>query len=627
MCGIFGVIQNSPSSIPESVAVEMASSIQYRGPDNTGFHNETGVLLGNNRLSIIDLNGGDQPIYNESGELVIVFNGEIYNHRDLRERLKAKGHVFSTSSDTEVIIHAYEAYGADCVDHLDGMFAFAIWNSVRRELFLARDPLGIKPLYLLETDEIFAFASEPHALFPLMDGPPRPDWTAISRFFSFGYFPVRDCGFEGIRKFPAGHVARFNDRQLSETRYWRPSYNDHSDVSFETATKQIMDLARNVVAKELESDVPVGVFLSGGLDSALVALSVSNQTTTKVPSFSLGFEESTHDESGPAQVIADHLGLDHYSYRLTQEDLYEALFRTTEKMDEPFGDSTVLPLLVLSEFARKHVKVALTGWGGDELFAGYPTYRAHQLATRYRRLPKMLRDRLIPSIVNRLPVSDKYMSFEFKAKKFIQGMDLSPELQHFAWMGYFGESEKKSLFKDEIQDQITESTYRPFQSLIDNLEETDSVDRALHLDALTFLEGNGLFQADRISMAASLEARVPLLNRDMVELASSLPVALKMKGGRLKAVLREALRPHLPPSVLELPKKGFGPPSASWLRGIFRETLENHLSEDKIERAGVFEYSEVRRLLEDHMAKKKNNGRPLWLLLSFQLWHDKYFSS
>jgi asparagine synthase (glutamine-hydrolysing) len=603
----------------------MAATLRHRGPDHTGFHRELGIILGNNRLAIIDLAGGNQPIYNETGELAVVFNGEIYNYRELRRELEAKGHAFRTKSDTEVIVHAFEAFGADCVDRLNGMFAFAIWNSADKTLFLARDRLGIKPLYFLQTDDAFAFASEPKALFALQGGRPRPDWTAINRFFTFGYFPLTDCGFKGIRKFPAGHVATLKDRRLDVARFWRPAYKAKESISFEAAAGRLMELAEGVVSKELEADVPVGVFLSGGLDSALVAHCAGRITGGAVPTFTLGFEEDTHDESAHARAIAGHLGLRHFAYRASREELRASLDRVGDKMDEPFGDATMLPLLILSEFVRKHVKVALTGWGGDELFAGYPTYRAHRLAALYRRLPAAIGRRLIPALVNRLPVSEKYLSFEFKAKRFVQGMDLSPELQHFVWMGYFDDDAKRSLFKPTTREQMGEGTFAPLADVIAGLEETDVVDRIQHLDALTFLEGNGLYQADRISMAASLEARVPLLNRDMVDFASALPADVKMRGGILKAVVKEALRPHLPAAILELPKKGFGPPAAAWLRGLFQETAARRLSQERIEGAGVFEYGSIRRLLDEHNTKKKDHGRSLWLLLSFQLWHDKYF--
>lgn len=458
MCGIFGIVRHDGREIPPGTIEDMAELLKHRGPDHTGIHSEPHCALGNNRLAIIDLNTGNQPIYNEDGRLLIVFNGEIYNYRCLRGVLEQAGHRFATRSDTEVILHAFEEYGPSCIDHLNGMFAFAIWNIETRELFMARDRLGIKPLYVIESDGMFAFASEPKALLKLLPHSPRPDWTAISRFFSFGYFPMEDCAFEGIEKFPAGHFGWVRNGRLDRTRFWAPSYGLGNDMPFDEVCRHAETLVEDVIRKELESDVPVGVFLSGGLDSSLVAHYMRKLSDDGISSFSLGFEETSHDESAEAQSIADHLGLDHHSYRMTRDMLRNSLLQVADCMDEPFGDSTVLPLYILSKLTRDEVKVTLTGWGGDELFAGYPTYSAHRLAETYRRLPGILTKSVIPTLVNRLPVSDKYMSFEFKAKRFIQGMDLSPEEQHFLWMGYFGEAGKLRLFGDGILDKIEAGT-------------------------------------------------------------------------------------------------------------------------------------------------------------------------
>lgn len=602
----------------------MAAALQHRGPDHTGLHQDSHALLGTCRLAIIDIASGNQPIYNKDKSLVIVFNGEIYNHRDLRARLEARGHIFHTRSDTEVILCAFEEYGPDCVTHLDGMFAFAVWNPRQRTLFLARDRLGIKPLYMAQPKGGFAFASEPRALLDSLGHPPRPDWMSLGHFFSLGYFPLEDCAFEGIGKFPAGHFGHVANGKLTTTRYWQPSYGQGAPLSLAEAAHRVSELSAKVVEKELESDVPVGVFLSGGLDSSLVALQAQRAGGGKIPSFSLGFEEDTHDESAAAGEIAEALGLEHHPFRLSRDMLRESLFTVATHMDEPFGDSTVLPLFVLSRLARDHVKVALTGWGGDELFGGYPTYKAHRLAALYRRLPSLLSRRLVPSLVERLPVSDRYMSFEFKAKRFVKGMDHSPEEQHFLWMGYFGAEGISRLFRGEILDKMIHATPFPPAQVLEELHEEDLLDRIMHLDALTFLEGNGLFQADRMTMAASLEARVPLLNREMVDFVAALPAALKMHGGQLKAVLKEALRPHLPPHISRLPKKGFGPPSSAWLRGIFSDVLDSCFTQERVEESGLFTYMEVRRLIDEHRSRKADHGRKLWLLLSYQFWHDKF---
>jgi asparagine synthase (glutamine-hydrolysing) len=602
----------------------MATALQHRGPDHTGHHQDSHALLGTCRLAIIDIASGNQPIYNKDKSLVIVFNGEIYNHRDLRARLEAKGHIFHTRSDTEVILCAFEEYGPDCVTHLDGMFAFAIWNPRQRTLFLARDRLGIKPLYMAQPKGGFAFASEPGALLGSLGHPPRPDWGSLHHFFSLGYFPLEDCAFEGIIKFPAGHYGHLTDGKLTTTRYWQPSYGQGASLSLAEAARCVSELSAKVVEKEMESDVPVGVFLSGGLDSSLVALQAQRASGGKIPSFSLGFEEDTHDESAAAGQIAEALGLEHHPFRLSRDMLRESLFTVATHMDEPFGDSTVLPLFALSQLARDHVKVVLTGWGGDELFGGYPTYKAHRLAALYRRLPSVLSRHVIPSLVECLPVSDGYMSFEFKAKRFIKGMNRSSEEQHFLWMGYFGAEGVSRLFRKEVLDKMVHAVSFPPAPLLEELDEKNLLDRIMHLDALTFLEGNGLFQADRMTMAASLEARVPLLNREMVDFVAALPAALKIHGGQLKAVLKEALRPHLPPHILRLPKKGFGPPSSAWLRGIFSDVLDSCFTQERVEESGLFTYMEVRRLINEHRSRKADHGRKLWLLLSYQLWHDKF---
>ena len=624
MCGIFGIVRHDGRAIDAEALQRMAATLRHRGPDHTGVHAEPHVALGTNRLAIIDLKTGDQPIYNEDRSRLIVFNGEIYNHRHLRRRLEAAGYRFATRADTEVVLHAFEAYGETCLDHLDGMYAFAIWDFRTRSLFLARDRLGIKPLYVAEPAGAFAFASEPKALLGVLDGPPRPDWTAIHRFFSIGYFPLEDCAFEGIRKFPAGHYGWLRRDRFSVTRHWRPSYGGGPKVPLADAVREADALAGRVVEKELESDVPVGVFLSGGLDSSLVALKVRQCSGAAVPAFTLGFEEDSHDESAAARRIAACLGLEHHAFRLSRDALRETLFRVAERLDEPFGDSTVLPLFALSELARREVKVVLTGWGGDELFAGYPTYRAHRLARAYRRLPGFLTRRLIPSLVDLLPVSDRYMSFEFKARRFVRGAELRPEAQHFQWMGYFSDAEKARLFRPEVLARVDEPVLAPLDQPIADLCEEDLVDRIMHLDALTFLEGNGLFQADRMSMAASLEARVPLLNNDMVAFASALPASVKMRRGRLKAVVREVLKPHLPADILRLPKKGFGPPSANWLRTLFADLVERSFAKRRVDQLGIFRHAEVRRLIDAHNSRHADHGRVLWLLLSFQLWYDRF---
>jgi asparagine synthase (glutamine-hydrolysing) len=625
MCGIFGIVAADGQELAPEAAQPMLEALRHRGPDSHGLHREPGAQIGMTRLAIVDLATGDQPIYNEDRSLLIVYNGETYNHALLRRELEDRGHVFSTRSDAETVLHAYEQWGARCLQRLNGMFAFAVWDTARRRLFLARDRLGIKPLYLAELPWGMAFASEAKALLPLLPGGGRPDWTALYRFFSFGYVPSPQSPFAGIRKLAPGHHLVFAQGRPRITRWWTPRYGGGPAMEFEEARRELLSRLERAVGLELMSDVPVGVFLSGGLDSSAVAYFAA-RAGQRMHSFALSFTEATHDESQDALQVAERLRLNHHQLTFDRPRLERSLWEVAECLDEPFGDSTVLPLLALSRFARERVKVVLTGWGGDEIFAGYPTYRAHRLARIYRRLPGWLTRGLIPALINRLPVSDRYMSFEFKAKRFVKGVDLPPELQHFLWMGYFDDQEKQRLLRPEVLRQVEGDTLEPVRRVMSELEGEDLVSRIMHLDALFFLEGNGLFQADRMMMAASLEGRVPLLNLELLEFINPLPWWVKMRRGRPKELLRRAMNGILPPAILNKPKKGFGPPSAIWVREVFGDLLEELCAPRRLEAQGVFNPAEVGRLLREHRRRRADHGRKLWALLSFQLWYSRFIS-
>ncbi|MDQ1335180.1 MAG: hypothetical protein QG552_2130 [Thermodesulfobacteriota bacterium] len=625
MCGIIGMVRYDGGTIPPDVIDSMSRAMIHRGPDHCGLYTAPGIFMGINRLAIVDLVRGNQPIFNEDRSLVIVYNGEIYNHREIREQLITKGHIFQTSSDTETVLHAFEEFGEGCLTRFNGMFAFAVWDIVNKNLFLARDRLGIKPLYLTKTGDGFAFASEAKGLLGVF-APAAPDWTAIYRYFSFGYIPSPHSPFAGIDKLPPGHFCRLQGREWSQDRYWSPEYGKGPQVPLSNACAKVEELMEHAVELELMSDVPLGVFLSGGLDSSAVALCAKRRSSQEVHSFALRFEDKTHDESADARLVAEHLGLVHTEVLFTKDLLRQALFDVTRILDEPFGDSTVLPLLALSRAAREQVKVVLTGWGGDEIFAGYPTYRAHQMAAHYRKLPRMILSGLIPAMVNRLPVSDKYMSFEFKAKRFIRGAGLPQELQHFIWMGYYDDEAKQRLFRPEIVGKVKESTFAEVEHLAETLTEQDVVSKIMHLDACFFLEGNGLFQADRITMAASLEARVPLLNIHLMAYVNALPVSIKMCGGTPKGLMKKVLEPYLPESIINKPKKGFGPPSAAWVRGVFSDVFDELFKRERVEAQGIFNHAEIERLLAEHRGRRADHGRNLWALLTFQLWYNTFIA-
>ena len=624
MCSIFGIVKSDKEPIRPDLFGQMRDASIHRGPDDSGRYFEPGLAMGMNRLAIIDLRTGNQPIFNEDRSLVIIFNGEIFNHREIRTKLEKKGHTYTTNSDTETILHAFEEYGPDCVYHFNGMFAFAIWNISTKTLFLARDRLGIKPLYILKGDDYIAFASEAKCLLHLIPGGAKPDWNVLFRFFSFGYVPSPQSPFQDIEKILPGHYAWIRGTKIEKKCYFRPEYGLGQREDIDKVVVRVEELLEQAVYLELISDVPIGVFLSGGLDSSIVAYYANKRSSQKTCSFALRFEEETHDESSDARLVAEHLGLEHKELFFSRDLLFDSLKQVSNLLDEPFGDSTVLPLYALSRFAREHVKVILTGWGGDEIFAGYPTYKAHQYSSYYRRLPLYLSTWLVPTLVDKLPVSDKYMSLEFKAKRFVKGANLAPELQHFLWMGYFDDATKVRIFRKHVLEQVTEGTLDHVLAVLETFREKDLVSRIMHLDALFFLEGNGLFQADRMTMAASIEARVPLLNNDLLEYVNALPIDVKLLGGKLKGLLKRVLESRLPHQILKKPKKGFGPPSSVWTRGIFADLLLTLFSRERVEEQGIFNYHEIKVIMDEHVTKKCDHGRNLWALLSFQLWYDKF---
>ncbi|CAA7612145.1 Asparagine synthetase [Magnetospirillum sp. UT-4] len=602
----------------------MCRRLSHRGPDDSGIFIDDGIALGNNRLSIIDSAAGHQPM--EIDGHVIVYNGELYNHGELRHQLMALGRSFRTHCDTETVLQAFMHWGTDCLPRLNGMFAFAIWDRASRQLVLARDRVGIKPLYLAQSGAGFAFASEAKALLPAV-GRPEVDWTSIHGYLTFGYIPPLASPFAGITKAPPGHFAvwRANDgaRPLHWQRYWRPSFGQGprervADVMAETERR-----IETAVERELMSDVPLGLFLSGGLDSAAIAC-YATRRGADLQSFSVGFRERSHDESDAARRIASHFGLRHRVLEMTPDLLREGVSGWIGAMDEPFADSTAVPLLLLSRFARQHIKVALTGWGGDEVFAGYPTLRAHQVAGWFRRLPLTIRRDLASRLVAMLPQSDAYLSLRFKASRFLRGPTLRPEEQHFLWMGYFDDCAKARLLRPDILEKVAADTFEPVHAAEDGLSERTLPDRIMALDMDFFLAGNGLFQCDRMTMAASLEARVPLLNQDVLDYVLPLPIDMKMLGGHPKGLLRRILAPHLPADILRRPKKGFAPPSGAFLRGPLKDVLDEVLSRERVEERGLFHYGEVARLKHEHLSRKADHGRELWALFSLAAWYDRH---
>ena len=625
MCGICGVAGGEPAAGLDLVA-RMCDSMVHRGPDDAGIEQLDGVTLGMRRLSIIDLAGGHQPMHNEDSTVWVVENGEVYNHRELREQLIAAGHTFVTQSDTEVLVHGYEQWGEDVVDRLNGMFAFAVLDRRRSVLLLARDRVGIKPLHYAIDGERLVFASELKAL--LRDGALRKgvDPVALDEYLTYEFVPSPRSIIRGISKLRPGHTLTWSldARTAVVRRYWAPKLNVDAtngererDLDDECAA--LRAVLRESVRKELVSDVPLGVFLSGGIDSSAVA-AMMTELGGEVKSFSVGFAERSFDESAHAREVAAHLGTDHHELTLEPGMLLGLIPKLPSLLDEPLGDASIIPTYLLSEFTRRHVKVALGGDGGDELFAGYPTLQAHRLAGYYLRAPALLRRAIVEPLVQRLPVSRGNLSFDFRAKRFVSGAAHPVAERHRRWMGSFASEERTALLSREVRASLADANGG------DEFGSYDPLNQVLMMDMRLYLENDILVKLDRASMMASLEGRVPLLNNDFVAYATSLPLHMKLRGMRSKFLLKRALRGVLPNRILNRPKKGFGIPVAAWFRGPLKEQMLSVLAPDRLSREGFFEPRVVRELIDDHLAGRRDNRKQLWTLFAFQLWHEGYVS-
>ncbi|HEV1992461.1 MAG TPA: asparagine synthase (glutamine-hydrolyzing) [Candidatus Dormibacteraeota bacterium] len=614
MCGICGVAGGHPAGGRELVR-RMCSAMAHRGPDDEGTVQLDGVTLGMRRLSIIDVEGGHQPMHNEDSTVWVIQNGEIYNHLELRDVLLASGHTFNTQSDTEVLVHGYEQWGEEMVKRLNGMFAFAVLDRRRGAVLLARDRMGIKPLHYAIDGKRLVFASELKAL--LRDPALRRgiDPAALDQYLAYEFVPSPASIVRGINKLQPAHTLTWSvaDGTHRLRRYWSPELGvGDGRRNLDEEGEHLRAVLRESVRKELISDVPLGVFLSGGIDSSAVA-AMMTELGGEVRSFSVGFADPSFDESSHARLVARHLGTEHRELTLEPEMLLGLIPKLPSLLDEPLGDASIIPTYLLAEFTRRHVKVALGGDGGDELFAGYPTLQAHRLAAYYMRAPRLLREGLVEPIVRRLPVSRGNLSFDFRAKRFVSGAGYPVAERHQRWMGSFATEERSALLTREVRQEVD----------LDGGYE-DPLNQVLMMDMRLYLENDILVKLDRASMMASLEGRVPLLNNDFVEYATHLPLNMKLRGLRSKYLLKRALRGLLPESILNRPKKGFGIPVAHWFRGPLKEQMLSVLSPERIKREGFFDATVVARLVSDHLEGRRDNRKQLWTLFAFGLWHEGY---
>ena len=629
MCGITGILEAS-GPVDREALRRMAGALQHRGPDDESYYfseaheGHVSVGFGFRRLSIIDLSGGRQPMSNEDGTLWLVCNGEIYNYQDLRRGLVERGHQFRTNSDVEVLLHLYEEMGQECVSQANGMFAVAIWDTRRQTLFLARDRLGKKPLYYRDTPTQFLFGSEVKALLQYPACPRELDPRSLSKYLAYEYVPSPHCIFKGIHKLPAGHTLNWQPGQTRLRQYWDlkfatgPDRRSESDIA-----EELRERLKEAVRIRLISDVPLGVFLSGGIDSStVVALMAELRPAAQIKTFAIGFEESSFDESRHARRVAEFYGTDHREEILQGRALLDILPEVAAFLDEPFADASVIPTYLLSRFTRRHVTVALGGDGGDELFAGYPTFPAQQ-AARFYRMPRFLHERVLRPLAELLPVSHENFSLDFKVKRFLRGAGWRPELRDQVWIGSFTPEEQRGLLASPGETD----NYEDILNAEKHCSTNNTMERLTYLYCKFYLQDGILVKVDRASMACALEARAPFLDYTFVEFANRIPFCLKLKGLKTKYILKRAMAGKLPPDILARGKKGFGIPIAKWFRNELRDLLLDTLSEQRIKQQGLFDHRNLARLVNEHLQGVKDNRKQLWTVFMFQLWFEKYLGN
>jgi asparagine synthase (glutamine-hydrolysing) len=620
VCGVCGLVALDGGSPDPAELASMNDALVHRGPDDEGSFLDGPVGLAARRLSIIDLAHGHQPISNEDGSVTVVQNGEIYNHEDLRRALERTGHAFQTRCDTEVLVHLYEEHGLAFAERLRGMFAVALWDSRRRRLVLARDRFGIKPLYWSAAGGTLSFASELKSLLRRPGLSREIDLDALEAFLAFNSVPAPLTIFRDVRKLHAGHLLVWEEggepRSESFARPGPPPAGEVRAGSAGELAAELRERLRDSIRAHLVSDVPVGVLLSGGVDSSALAALAASESGERISTFSIGFEERSFDELALARLVAERYGTDHHELVL-RPDAAELLPALAEAFDEPFADSSALPTYLVSKLASEHVKVALSGEGGDELFGGYYTYVADLLAPRLGPLASALRP-----LVERLPSSSAKASFDYKAKRFARGAHLPPLERHHAW---------KEIFSPEARAQLLAPERRGGSDPVDvyrkRFSETEGADllaRLQDVDLGIYLVDDLLVKTDRASMAHSLEARVPFLDAVVAELALALPTKHKVRGFSKKRLLRKAIEPLVPREVVGARKQGFSIPAAAWLRGDLEPFARDVLSPDTVRRQGFFRPEAVTRVLDHHVSGREDLSRQLWGLMAFSLWHERY---
>jgi asparagine synthase (glutamine-hydrolysing) len=613
MCGIAGFLGDGD----EKILRDMAETIRHRGPDDLGFHYQDGIGLAHTRLSILDLSArGHQPMWNERNDLAIVFNGEIYNFKEIKEKFNlGNTYRFQSETDTEVILHLYEKLGERCFEELDGMFAIAIFDAKKGKIVLARDRVGEKPLYWGIFEKTFIFGSELDAVLAHRLVKRELNLEALAEYIVREYVPTPHSVFRNIFKLEPAHYLIYENGTVTKKSFWDIPVQI-SSTSFREALKHLDTIMEKSVRERLVADVPVGIFLSGGIDSSTIAYYAQRASPQKIKTFSIGFDEESYDESAYAKQVATFLSTDHHHQKIRAQDSLEVIGEISSVSGEPHADPSIIPTLLLSKFTRSKVTVALGGDGMDELSAGYPTFQADKLVSFYNYLPLFLRRKIIEPLINALPASDKNFSLTFKLQKFIEGAAFERSERHGRWLQAFSREELKDLFCAEVYSEVSDvSCYE---------DGGASPQATLNSYLRSYLMDDVLTKLDRASMRHALEVRAPFLGREVIEFMTTLPYEHKLNGFTTKYLLKELMKDKLPKDIVYRKKKGFGIPVSEWLKKELKPLLLQQLDGERLRSQGIFNADYVERLIEEHLSGTKNNRKKLWTLLMFELWADRY---
>ena len=626
MCGIVGQVRPRGTPVAAGLPERMCALLEHRGPDARGIHRDGNVALGIQRLRVIDLDTGDQPIYNEDRSVAVVLNGEIYNYRELRAELRQRGHTLTTNGDTEVIAHLYEEHGIDCVRRLHGMFAFALWDTRRQQLLLARDRVGKKPLLYCERDGVLSFASEMAALLGDHEIPREVDHEALDAYLTLGYVPAPLTALRGVAKLPPAHTLTLRDGRSELRRYWKLDYSAKLvDVPVDELCERLRAGLLTATKRRMISDVPLGAFLSGGIDSSAVVAAMAQQSAEPVRTFSIGFDHQGFDELPHARQVAERFGTIHEEFQV-RADAVEIVPKIVRHYGEPFADSSAIPSFYLAELTRRQVTVALNGDGGDESFGGYTRYVANRLANRLDAIPGPLR-RAVAGAAARLPAGGHVGSLQNKTRRFAGALALDAPARYASYMSWFDSAQRRELYTPAFAAGAGLAGERAIAASWASSSGASVVDKLLEVDVNTYLVGDLIAKIDTATMAYGLEARSPFLDHELMELAASIPASLKVRGSEKKWILRETLRGWLPDEILDRPKQGFSVPLSGWLRGDLRAWSREVLLDCETLDRGYFRRDVIAGLLDRHAAGRDDDDKRIWALLMLELWHREFIDA